>query len=198
MWEHNNITGRGDFPPVLLNRFRGKAMVLGSGRGVWEDLKGFNPKGWGIVAVNTMGLFYRDRVDHIASLHPDEPNYWRDLRKPYFCDDSPVITHCNAGRNPNADHTWAIEGGNNGTSGLFGVMLALALGYERVVLAGIPLDDSGHFYDPPDKLSGGFRSSFIRSEWIKTSQLFFHDRVRSKSGWTREHLGEPDDQWLRT
>lgn len=95
------------------------------------------------------------------------------------------------------DFIWGIEKGGGGTSGLFGAILALALGYDKVVLAGIPLDDQGHFYDPPDKTSGGFKSSFIRNEWKKVKEIYFNDRIRSLSGWTREFLGEPDDAWLR-
>jgi hypothetical protein len=196
-WERNGIEGRGEFPPALVDRFQGKAMVLGSGRSIWDDLSRFNHKGYGVVAVNNMTLHYRDQVDHSVSMHPDEPELWRKLRKIYNCLPCELITHSPVPTNQKSetDYTWYFEKGQGGTSGLFAVMLALALGYDRVVLCGMPLDDLGHFYDPPNHRDGCFRSDFIHSEWNEVNKLYFNNRVKSLSGWTRNLLGEPDESW---
>lgn len=194
-WEKNGIEGRGEFPPALLNKYKGWVVVLGTGRTVWDDSKRFNQRGYGVVTINNMTLHYREKIDHSCSMHPEEPELWRKLRITY--DRDPVfLTHSHSNGHSKTNFNWHIERGGSGTSGLFAVMLALALGYEKVVLCGIPLDDQGHFYDPPGFRDGVFKSDFIRREWREVSQLYFKDRVRSLSGWTRDLLGEPDEQWL--
>jgi hypothetical protein len=83
----------------------------------------------------------------------------------------------------------------SGSSGLFAVRIALdVLKARRVVLAGMPMDDSPHVYD------AGRRSgpSFVpyRPEWRRAARDEFGGRVRSLSGWTADLLGRPDPEWL--
>jgi hypothetical protein len=178
---------------------------MGSGRCLWDDLRRVNLKGWGVIAVNGTALYYKGKIDHACSLHPEEPTIWTSLRKAYFCESCTILTHAHAALGKQfspsyeeADYSWQIEDANSGTSGLFGVMLALALGYDRIILAGIPMDDQGHFYDPPWLTDGCFKSDFVRSEWRRISQIYFDGRVKSLSGWTKDLLGEPDDTWLHS
>ena len=192
-WSNNGIEGRGEFPPVLLNRFKGRALVLGTGRTIWEDLSRANQKGCEVVAVNNMILHYKGKVTHGCSLHPEEPELWKALRPAYHAEPCEVITHSQLanGHKAKTDFTWYIDRGGGGTSGLFATMLALALGYEQVTLCGIPMDAEGHFYDPPTQRDGCFKSDFVRNEWRECNQLYFRGRVKSMSGFTRDLLGCP-------
>ena len=72
---------------------------------------------------------------------------------------------------------------------MFGVLIALAMGYERIMLAGIPLDNRGYCYAPPNNQSM-FESETLENEWKEARDEVFRDRVRSFSGRTREWLGE--------
>lgn len=82
-----------------------------------------------------------------------------------------------------------------GTSGFNAVLTGLALGYEEIILAGIPLDDSGHYFDPPwvttkftkevPTLDGELK------HWAEANRVLFQGRVKSLSGRTREVLGAP-------
>jgi hypothetical protein len=173
---------------------------MGCGHTIWADLDRISRlKHMGVVAVNNMILHYKDRVHHGVSMHPEEPNLWRALRPMYRCEESHVTTHSyrrheKKGLYSECDYLWDIEGSKGGTSSILATMIALALGYDRVILAGVPLDNGGHFYDPPGT-NCRFDSDFLKMEWVKASETWFRGRVRSMSGWTRTLLGVPDEGW---
>ncbi|MCK9362134.1 MAG: hypothetical protein M0P74_00805 [Syntrophales bacterium] len=74
----------------------------------------------------------------------------------------------------------------SGSSALLGVQAALLLGYERIILCGCPL--TGRNEKSTDY-------STFRDGWKeRTKELA--GCVRSMSGWTRDFLGSPDEQWL--
>lgn len=197
-WVKNGIVGRdGDAPPRCAGNFSGCAVVLGCGRSVWSDIARIRDVDkLGIIAVNNMILHYKKRVHHGVSMHPEEPNLWRALRACYQGEPSHVHTHSYRRHDKpgltECDYVWGtIEGAMGGTSSILAVMIGLALGYDEIILAGVPLDGDGHFYDPPGVRLNMFNSDFIAMEWLAASR-HFAGRVRSMSGQTREWLGEPD------
>ena len=201
-WEINGIRGRGAAPPRCAGHFKGLAVVMATGWSVWQDLAAFDPEARGadVIAINNMILHWKKRVHHGVSLHAEEPPLWRKLRQQYGCDNSHVTCHAyRASQDPqvmNCDYTWPMVGCClAGTSSLFAVAVGLGLGYGRIVLAGVPLDAGGHFYDPPGTVTKLFAGS-PRREWETANKIWFQDRVRSLSGWTRELLGEPTEEWL--
>jgi hypothetical protein len=70
-------------------------------------------------------------------------------------------------------------------------MVGLALGYDKIILAGVPIDGTGHFFDPPGKVVNQFLGTNIKEEWNNANRNYFKGRVKSLSGRTREWLGEP-------
>jgi hypothetical protein len=80
----------------------------------------------------------------------------------------------------------------SGSSGLFAVKRALDLGFDRVVLCGIPLArdqgkiDKGPIWPGAESFRQGFEQA--------APHLI--GKVRSVSGWTRKFLGAPDAEWL--
>jgi len=209
IWESNGIRGRGEKAPACAGNFHGTAAVLGSARCIWDDCAKIDFGRVEVIAVNNMIMHHKGRVHHGVSLHPEEPPLWRQLRWTNQCEESYVVTHShrlpeNNDNLPPAefktrhglDYLWVIEGGRGGSSGLFAAMVGLALGYERIILAGIPIDGTGHFFDPPGKEVTQFLGQNIKWEWEHARDVYFKGRVRSLSGRTREWLGEPDDEWL--
>ena len=82
----------------------------------------------------------------------------------------------------------------HGTSSLYAVRIAIELGSaEKIILAGCPMDQSGHYYDREDL---GLYLETYRKGWLSAYPRI-KDIVRSYSGWTRELLGEPTEEWLR-
>lgn len=69
-----------------------------------------------------------------------------------------------------------------GSSALCGALAGIQMGYERIILCGCPLTDAKYIV--------------FQAGWTaKKAEL--NDRVRSMSGWTRELLGAPTEEWLR-
>ena len=202
-WEIHGIRGDGAKPPPCAGNHSGPAVVMATGWTVWDDLERFDPvaRKCAVVAVNNMILHWKARVHHGVSLHAEEPPLWRLLRGQYGCDAGHTHTHAyresRDPRIPNCDYIWKIRGSAlAGTSTLFAVAVALALGYSRIVVAGAPLDGKRHFYDSPGVECKQFASTSVRQEWQNAQTHVFQDRVRSLSGWTRELLGEPADSWI--
>jgi hypothetical protein len=68
-------------------------------------------------------------------------------------------------------------------------MIGLALGYDKIILAGVPLDDSGHFFDIPD-VRTSFNALNIKLEWQEADRFYLKGRVKSLSGNSAKWLGD--------
>ncbi len=169
-------------------------LILGSAASLWSDLADLDDWPGSVMAVNRAGI-YLGLIDHWVSLHPEQLGVFLAERE-------------RAGRAINCT-TWCQRGHPgtrvdvvpqaiccSGSSGLYAVRIALGILQARcIVLAGMPMDDSPHFYDTAGRRSG---PSFVpyRPEWRRAARDEFAGRVRSVSGWTADLLGRPDPAWL--
>ncbi len=71
------------------------------------------------------------------------------------------------------------------------VTVGLALGCDRMVLCGVPLDPAEAHYDDDKRWAdaGNYRRGWVTHKDEMSS-------VRSMSGWTSQLLGAPDREWL--
>ena len=83
-----------------------------------------------------------------------------------------------------------------GTSGMFGCYIGLAMGYSKIILAGIPMDGTGHFFDPPWVGTVELTQDAEKIVWTQAANGLFRGRVKSMSGNTRKWLGEPTEDWI--
>ena len=88
---------------------------------------------------------------------------------------------------------WPIE--TKGTIAMFAVRVLSSLGFKRIILAGIPLDDkSGYFYGAPWEKFG--MSDEVIAFWEQWAPQLRHV-VRSLGGRTmNDILGRPTADWL--
>lgn len=93
------------------------------------------------------------------------------------------------------DVFWDGIGTDGGTSGKFAVDIAIELGYEKIIIVGVPLSEDGkHFNDQPDsKWQDG-----VWAAWANFASSRNAERVKSYSGFTRKILGEPHEEWLKS
>jgi hypothetical protein len=193
-----------DSLPVGVGLFGGKLIVCASGRSLWHDLTAVD-KVWGngecdVMAVKTAGLFIPFDFQHWAGQHGERFQWMVPLRGYHFHKGMPY-RECKA--RVHSDESWPFvtdiwRGKCHGTSGLFAVRVALALGYDEIVLCGMPLDGSGRFYDAPWANGGGIGKSPVTqqadlrdmTEWERCAKSMFNGRVKSMSGKSRELLGE--------
>lgn len=97
--------------------------------------------------------------------------------------------------NPGAEYHWPWSG--HGTSGLGACFVALALGYERIVLCGMPLTDTPHNGEPPWRTTAfqsseasGSPGNDMDKHWKRAIQYGFDKKIRSMSGRTKTWLGD--------
>lgn len=153
-------------------------IILGSAGCLWNDLKEYGPIDGDVLAINRVGYLYEGRIDHWATLHPE----WIGTVKPLRKGNQDYITHANK-EYPGAGIDRAT-GDWGGTSGLFACKVGLELGYSRIILCGVPMqDDQKYFYDQPM----GYTLAPYRKGWERHIDEL-RGKVFSMSGWTKAIL----------
>lgn len=144
-----------------------------------------------VVAVNAAGRDFAGPLDHFATQHPELAAGWLLARERQNLP-PPGTLWCPRTARRDQRLPWSHAESWGGSSGLFGVSVALAAGADRVILCGVPLDATGHFDDPKP-----WRDALrYRSAWTCRAG-FLGKHVRSMSGWTRQLLGAPSSAFLQ-
>ncbi len=175
------------------------AIVLGTAPCMWDDLERA-PKGWDVVAVNGAGFLYLEPIKMWCSVHGKYMHEWIEKRRVTGASmDFEAFGNFGKRDDPGDIHAWNMPNGN-GSSGLFGVLIALEHGYTKIVLCGIPLEgQERHDYkgDSVEVVEAPTDYKHYRSGWLmRRDYLKLH--VRSMSGWTKELFGEPTAEWLNS
>lgn len=167
------------------------AVVLGGGPTVWEDLV----KATAIrvpdcvIATNDAGAYYPGHIHHWVTLHSEKmPKWWDDRLRAGHPPPDEVWFHAPSAKFVLPHRTTSDWGGS---SGLLATKLALELGYDKIVLCGIPMEDGPHFHTETRMVGTG---RYWRAWEENASQLA--DKVRSYVGRTAQLLGKPDEVWL--
>jgi hypothetical protein len=170
-----------------------RALVLGGAACVWNDvefaldLSEFEI----VVACKRIVEHWSGPLDAFASLHPESiADSLRARREKGYSMDFAV--YCDRGSANGRGHIDHYVADWAGSSGLYGVPVALHLGADRIVLAGVPMDSSAHF----DREVPWATVESYRKGWIR-NQHRLNNVARSCSGWTRAFLGCPDEAWLK-
>lgn len=167
--------------PKYKRSFSGELLIVGSSRGVWGELNypndGIYYQAPDVMCLNDMIMHFPGNVVHAYSNDNTMLPRWVAARRPRFRKDfpDPLQHSCNI--------NWPWPG--HGSSGLNAVYTGLALGYDQITLAGIPLDDSGHYFDPPWKKTNFTREVPDRDGQVKYWQNaineIFNGKVRTLS-----------------
>lgn len=166
-------------------------ILCGSSQTVWTDLAQAEllaPKHEKI-GINFFPVHYRDNVTHWVTVHSDKMRYWLPLRQYY--NNSKAWTHSYMD-DASIDIVWDIRY-DSGTSSLYALQIALKMGYQKILLCGITLDEQPCFYDPPTHTYKHAQRE--RTAW-KQLPDDMKSKVRSFSGFTKDLLGTPTQEWL--
>lgn len=176
--------------------YNGKGLVIcGGARCVWEDLEPFCPHvrggGYHIMAVNDVGMHIPLDLRHWFSNSAQELSQWVECRRNGY--NRTVLTHSLRANPGIVKYIWPWPG--HGTSSLNAVYTGLRMGYDPIILCGVPLDDSGHYFDPPWVKTNFAREVPANNEnlkwWSNAAEKVFEGKVKSMSGRTRDVLGSP-------
>lgn len=163
-----------------------RVLVLGGASCLFHDLQAVGEWDGIRIAVNDAGYAVRERIDHWATLHPEKLPAWVDRRRRYG-GNMDFITWSR--RQPDdVDHI--LTPWDSGSSGMLAVQVALdELNATEVVLCGVPLEESPHFFSKvPWVHAITHRKAWEKNLWRMKG------KVHSLSGWTRELLGAPE--WI--
>lgn len=192
--------------PPIAGTYQGKSLVIcGDAACVWDDLERFgcrddrgsgrvSKEGWEFMTINKMVEVLPANIEHYYSNSPSCLRRFASARRDEYGAEFALPKHPHS-IGSNCEHIWPF--GGHGTSSLGGALVAIALGYSRIVLCGIPLDDGPHNGEPHWR-----RTSFASSEaagavgsdrniyWKKAKELAFDGKVKSMSGRTKTWLGD--------
>lgn len=175
-------------------------IICGSGRCLWDDVKAARAA-WpdaDVMAIKQAGIYLPFKYQHWAGAHGERFQWMIPLRREgyYFHGFDAeqrrgvkpqklgVMTHSEKSW-PLVDCVWPSK--MTGTSALFGTRVGLGLGYDEILLCGVPLDRTGRFYDAPWDAGVDLNVVDMR-EWEAFLPVM-QGRVKSMSGRTRELLG---------
>jgi hypothetical protein len=182
------------------------ALIVGGGTHVRADvaraLALFKPDL--TIAINDMGALWRHRLDHWVTLHPLKMPRWLMMRRLRGLDMSfqlwtdkhemkvpPEQKRAKSFLPYDFKFKMFEDYRSSGLSGLYAVKVALHLNATRIVLAGVPMDQSGHVLGR----KGHWISAHRLPAWrLKADAM--RPCVRSMSGWTCELLGVPTLEWI--
>lgn len=175
--------------PAIAGQYSGRLLIMGGARCVWGDLEALGEFRGDKMAVNDIGSHYHGYIRHWTTQHPEYMGGWMAYRMGHnYGNRGHVQTHSTR-HHKDIQHHWPLED-CGGSSGLIAVLVGLLLGYSEIVLAGIPMDGSGHYFDPPHGRAGvGGKPDMLVWQWHADN--VFAGRVKSMSGKTRGMLGAP-------
>ncbi len=177
--------------PEVEGKFGGILVILGSGRCVWDDFSAFLTEfsfQADIMCVNDTVIHYPGLIRHFYSNDFNRSPHMIKARRPELTKAYGGIAHTHSCRK-GANYLWPWAG--HGTSSLNAVYTGLALGYDSLVLCGVPLDDSGHYFDPPWVKTNfikevGRKGSGKVKYWHSAAVNVFEGRVSAMSGRLKE------------
>ncbi len=179
------------------------ALVIGCARDCW--LEAWQAKQLGkfdaIYCVKLAGVHFAESIRfHWIGLHPEFMSKYKEERAALgYHSDYETIAPLAGEVGMHGQHpvdrrvSYRYPGMNSSaSSGGYAAKVALDDGFDKVVLAGVPMrQEDSHFTRGKPWLQ---RDSFMRG--FMDCLPHFKDRVRSMSGWTQEQLTAPTREWL--
>lgn len=198
------------FPlPEIAGTYSGKKLIVCGDAGcIWIDLELFGARegrgrgkvhkeGWDILTVNKIVETFPGEIEHAYSNQSRVLNVAFAARRDEYKVEFKFDPHTHSS---NAGANWHWPWGGFGTSALGAVFVGLGLGYERIVLCGVPLTDGPHNGEPHWRSTTFASSEAAGSEkddrdsyWKRAIEYGFEGKVKSMSGRTMTWLGDARD-----
>lgn len=151
-----------------------------------------------IAAVNNQIERIPDHVDFYFTLHTEKSDKWIDKRRENeYNMDFIYVGHKRRDnlKNPvDFEYRDTPDGGKGGSSGCYApAVLIRHFGFNRIVLIGIPMTNVANAFR--QERAWRHHHKYLKG-WRRLHDTF-KGNVKSTSGWTRERLGYPTEQWLK-
>ena len=198
-------------PPIDWGRIRRNdvLVITGDGGTLPEDVREF--KTWGVeydlYCVNRSMLFFQEQVDHWAAIDSEESAWFTQHVSKNVEKFKPILRHT-IGYFPGAYDIWweQVYPFTNefqrrvfiGNTGYFAVLTALHIGYTRIVLLGMPLNQDAHWYEPESKMGPNW-AGLAFTQWMDLIIKYPEEaaKVKSMQGYSAFMLGHATKEWAR-
>lgn len=173
-------------------------LIVGDASGVIKDLSKFLDFG---VVFDTMAINYSPKIipwpiQHFVAGDSQD----KDMKAMAKAMTNGCIKHCWNPDTGTFDVYWKrTTPGWNGTTANLCVKIGIALGYTRLILAGVPIDSSGNWYAPilkDNDIKKNKNHKYHLWKWTEIASRPVGRLIRSMSGNTAELLGKPTKNWL--
>ena len=175
--------------PVAADKYKGALIILGSGQDVWKEY-GLVKKNFSKYDVMAINMTYFG-MEYLHKSGKEPLKHWASLHKDFFqfkiSRGTEILTHSRE-IGPGVDNVWPVS--PDGTSSLFALKIGLLMGYSKIILCGIPLDNSRRFYDPPWGWTTN-NDPAVNSSWEAFAANYKGKAwIRAMSGKTKELFGD--------
>lgn len=194
--------------PDITGRYAGKNLAIcGDGACVWDDLErlgcrvdGGNARrgsvggAYDFLTINKLVEVFPGNIEHAYSNEYHLLQKFIAARRSEYAREFTGPRHIHGRMGSGAQWCWPWKG--PATSALGATLIGVALGYDKIVLCGVPLDDGPHNGEPPWRMTRFSREAAdspdgINRFWRDARDKAFQGRVRSMSGRTKAWLGAP-------
>ena len=186
--------------PVELTRTHDTALITGDGRTCTHDIYEFlqYKVPHDVISIGRSINVYDGPIQHWANVDGADSKWWAE-HLPLKNNGKVPLRHT-IGDMPWYDVIWddGLPDGTlwQGSTALFATLIALHMGYLKIVLAGCPLDENGHWYHDEDVKGPTWEGSTYR-KWLDLSTDDDFSKVRSLSGYTAKIVGQVHRDWLK-
>ena len=161
-------------------------IIMGSAPCLEDDLSKIPQGTWGYMAIGLDAVDrYSGRIEYMATYHPADITEARFKRARARGNTTYKVISHEQKDGVDIVHPYKAP---SGSSALLGVLAGIKLGYQKIILCGCPLED-----EKKDGKNKNYQQ--FRKGWQAHLDEYI-GKVRSMSGWTREFLGYPTDEWL--
>lgn len=136
--------------------------IVGDGNTMLDDVREF--ESWGIphdiYSVNRSMSYFERQIDHWCAIDSEESAWFMENVNSKVTPNKEILRHT-IGYFPGAYDVWWEQDYPFtdeiqrriwiGNSGYFALLTAIHMGYERIVLLGMPLNHEPHWYERPDE-----------------------------------------------
>ena len=184
-------------------------LITGDGASMPDDVKLF--ESWGVphdlYCVNRSMLYFERQVDHWAAIDIEESGWFAENVnfKIEPIEGRKIVRHTIGDGSFAYDVYWAMDIAEEntfqrrvlvGNTGYFAILTAINMGYQHIVLAGMPLNMDRCWYEPEDA-DGPNWMGWMYVQWMDFALKHpSADRVRSLSGYSKFILGEATREWV--
>ena len=173
-------------------------LIISTAKCVWDDVEEIQPRleklsiEYDTMAINHMIMYWPGNLTYGVSHHFDILQYFVAVRTYRKLKNRPLLYGPKICKEVDCAITFVQH---IATSGMYAPAVGIHLGYEKIILTGMPFDDSGHFYDRLPTPEFDYRTPNVKY-WADLRR-WGKNKVRAVSGNLVDCFGEVTEEWLK-